>query len=197
MQKLLCSFLPLVAAGLIGNAAAQQATPTVRPVTQEKSQRKPADSSASVAQKPEGKHSRPEDRERVVAIAHELEAAPLDHGLEPDRAWAVQWVVAAPDVHVRICTTLLADLRRPRYKYRSEVVDQLLISSAAFLIEHPELGDGVPIQSVGGMEGVLKAYKAILKTDPQATAKPLDEYLEKQKQGKLAETVKDAVKDCH
>ncbi|MGC2696796.1 MAG: hypothetical protein WA738_13505 [Candidatus Angelobacter sp.] len=148
-------------------------------------------------QKPAEKHSTPEDRERLVAIAHKLEAAPLDQTLGPERDWAVQWLVAAPDLHVRVCSSLLADLRRPRYKYRAEMVNQLLISSAAFLIEHPELGDSIAVQSIGGMKGVLKAYQAILKTDPQAPVKSLDEFLQKQAQGKLAETVGVAVKDCH
>jgi hypothetical protein len=99
-------------------------------------------------------------------------------------------------VSVRICTALLADLRRPKYKYRSAISDQLLISSAAFVIEHPEQGQEITAQSVGGMEGVLKAYTAILKTEPQATARPLDDLLQKQKEGKLAETVQEMVKGC-
>jgi carboxypeptidase Q len=145
---------------------------------------------------PAGKHSSAEDRARLVAVARKLEAAPLDPALAPDRAWAVQWVVAAPDVHARICGALSADLRRPRYKYRTQMTDQLLISSAAFLIEHPEQGATLANQNVAGMEGVLKAYQAILKSDPQATAKSLDDLLQKQKEGKLDETVREIVKGC-
>jgi hypothetical protein len=145
---------------------------------------------------PVEKHSTPEDRSRLIAVARKLEAAPLDPALGPDRAWAVQWIVAAPDVHARICSGLLADLRRPKYKYRSELMNQLLISSAAFLIEHPERGANVVNQNVAGMEGVLKAYGAILKTDPQASAKSLDDFLQKQKEGKLDQTVREAVKGC-
>jgi hypothetical protein len=151
---------------------------------------------APVPQKPEEKHSTAEDRQRLVAIAHKLEAAPLDSAMGPDREWAAQWVLSAPDVHVRTCPTLLAELRRPRYKYRSELSSQLMISSAAFIIEHPEQGDSVAVQNAGGMAGVLKAYSAILKADPEAAQRSLDEYLRKQAEGKLAETVQDAVQDC-
>lgn len=147
-------------------------------------------------EKPAGKQPTPEDRQRLVAIAHKLEAAPLDPALAPEREWALKWTVAAPDVHVRICTNLLADLRRPRYKYRSEMSDQLLISSAAFLIEHPDQAENYRAQSIGGMEGVLKAYLAILKSDPQATAKSLDALLEKQREGKLADAIAEIVKSC-
>ena len=145
--------------------------------------------SPAVSEKTAEKHSTLEDRQRLVAIAHKLEAAPLDPALASERDWAVKWVIAAPDVHVRICTNLLADLRRPKYKYRSEISDQLLISSAAFLIEHPDQAENYQAQSVGGMEGVLKAYSAIIKAEPQATAKSLDALLEKQRQGRLADAV--------
>jgi hypothetical protein len=142
------------------------------------------------------KHSTPEDRQRLVAITHKLEAAPLDPALAPERGWAVGFVVAAADIHVRICPTLLADLRRPKYKYKSQMSEQLLISSAAFLIEHPDHADDNLAQSVSGMEGVLKAYSAILKADTQATAKSLDALLEKQRQGKLGDAVGEIVKGC-
>ena len=75
--------------------------------------------------------------------------------------------------------------------------EQLLISSAAFLIEHPEQADNYRAQSIGGMEGVLKAYAAILKAEPQATAKSLDALLQKQREGKLAEAVSEVVKGCN
>lgn len=142
------------------------------------------------------KHSTPEDRQRLVATAHKLEAAPLDPALAQDRSWAVNFAIAAPDIHVRICTSLLSDLRRPRYKYRSEISEQLLISSAAFLIEHPGQAENYRAQSISGMEGVLKAYSAIIKADPQATAKSLDALLEKQREGKLADAMWEIAKSC-
>jgi hypothetical protein len=154
------------------------------------------EASPAVPEKPAEKHSTPEDRQRLVAIAHKLEAAPLDPALAPERQWATNFVVAVPDVHVRTCTNLLSDLRRPKYKYRSEMSEQLLISSAAFLIEHPDQAENFRAQSVAGMEGVLKAYSAILKTEPQATAKSLDALLEKQREGKLADAVWDIAKSC-
>jgi hypothetical protein len=46
------------------------------------------------------------------------------------------------------------------------------------------------------MEGVLKAYSAIIKADPQATTKSLDALLEKQREGKLADAVWEIAKSC-
>lgn len=159
-------------------------------------QTNPTKPSSEQAQASGEKHTTPEDRQRLVAIAHKLEASPLDPTLAPERAWAVQWVVAAPDLHVRTCALLLADLRRPRYKYRAEIADQLLISSAVFLIEQHEEKGSVAAQSVSAMGAVLNTYKAILKTDPQATAKVLDDFVKKQADGKLADAVRDAVQGC-
>jgi hypothetical protein len=165
------------------------------PAAQEKPSAK-AESSSAAPEKPAEKHSTPEDRQRLVTIAHKLEAAPLDPALATEREWAVGFAVAAPDIHVRICPNLLADLRQPRYKYKSEIGEQLLISSAAFLIEHPDQAENSRAQSVGGMEGVLKAYASIIKAEPQATAKSLDALLEKQREGKLADAVWEIVKGC-
>jgi hypothetical protein len=179
-------------------SSSPQSKPQSSPAAaQEKPSGQATQTATAPPEKPVEKHSTLEDRQRLVTVAHKLEASPLDSTLAPEREWAVSWTVAAPDIHVRTCPALLADLRRPRYKYRSEMGAQLLISSAAFLIEHPDQPDSIAVQSVGGMEGVLKAYSAILKTDPQATAKPLDEFLQKQSNGKLAETVREMVKDCH
>jgi hypothetical protein len=127
----------------------------------------------------------------LVAIAHKLEATPLDPALAPERQWAVNFAIAAPDIHLRTCPALLDDLRRPKYKYRSEISEQFLISSAAFLIEHPDQADNNRAQSIGAIESVLKAYSVIIKADPQATAKSLDALLEKQREGTLADAVSD------
>jgi hypothetical protein len=141
----------------------------------------------------------PAERKRVVAIAHKLEVAPLNQALVPEREWAKQWVVENPDVRIRVCTQLLAGLRTPRYKYRTEITVQMMLSTAAFLIEHPAaLGDNVA-ENVGGLQGVLKAYAAIVKNnrDPDAHAKRLDDLLQKQKEGKLLDYARETMKNCH
>jgi hypothetical protein len=138
-----------------------------------------------------------EPRQRVVAIAHKLEATPLDQALFPEREWAKQWVIENPDVRIRMCMQLLPDLRRPRYKFRLEILDQMMLSSAAFLIEHPDkVGDHLA-ENVGGVQGVLKAYAAIVKSNPDARVQALDDLLEKQSRGQLVEFARENIKACH
>jgi hypothetical protein len=141
----------------------------------------------------------PEERKRLVTIARKLEAAPLDQSLFKEREWAKQWVVENPDVRIRMCMQLLAGLKSPRYKYRTEITIQMMLSTAAFLIEHPAaVGDNLA-ENVGGLEGVLKAYAAILKSDPEpdAHAKRLDDLLQTQKEGKLLDYARETIKYCH
>jgi len=138
-----------------------------------------------------------EDRQRVAAIAHKLEAAPLDHTLFPERDWAKQWVLENPEVRIRMCMQMMAGLRRPRHKFWTELTDQLMLSSATFLIEHPDQTADHLAESIAGMQGVLKAYAAILKTNPDARAASLDDLLQKQSRGTLADWVRETVGDCH
>ncbi|HMF89015.1 MAG TPA: hypothetical protein VKL40_00115 [Candidatus Angelobacter sp.] len=138
-----------------------------------------------------------EERQRVIAVTHKLEVTPLDPTLAQERDWARQWLVDVPDIRILTCTGLLAELRRPRYKFRPELWTQLRLASAAFLIEHPDQAGDRHAESLAGMQSVLKAYSAIIKTDPDAHSAFLDDLLVKQNQGKLADFVREATKPCH
>ncbi|MBZ5564805.1 MAG: hypothetical protein LAP13_20590 [Acidobacteriia bacterium] len=136
------------------------------------------------------------EREHAVAIAHKLEEAPLDKSLRPDREWALLWLIQVPDVHVTLCLAVLGDFMKSKYKYSPEVTAQLTLSTAAFVIEHPEKVSDVIEQYAAGVEGVLKAYKAILRDKPQAKSKALEDLLEKQSRGELAEFIRESSKGC-
>ena len=131
-----------------------------------------------------------------MQIAHKLESNPLDEILRQDREWAMLWLIQVPDVHVKLCTDLLGDFMKSKYKYSSEIVTPLALSSAAFVIEHPESGDDSLAQYVGGTDGVLKAYTAILQLKPKAKSKALDDLVQAQSEGKLADQVRAASTGC-
>jgi hypothetical protein len=141
--------------------------------------------------------STPEERQRVIDITHKLEASPLDQTLVKERDWAQQLLLEIPDVHLRTCTTLLRDIRRPRYKFRTELWAQVRLAGAAYLIQHPDHADDYVGEHLAGMQSALKAYSAIVKTNPDARSKPLDDLLEKQNEGKLPDVVKDLISVCH
>lgn len=140
--------------------------------------------------------STPEERARAVQIAHKLESNPLDESLRSDREWAILWLIQVPDIHVSLCTNVLGDFMKSRYKYSSELLTQLTLSSAAFLIEHPESANDSVAQYTGGTEGVLKAYHSILQQKPKATSRALDNLVQAQSDGKLADRIRESSKGC-
>jgi hypothetical protein len=138
------------------------------------------------------------ERQRFVALTHKLEQAPLDKNLYDDKRWAKQWLEDIPDINVTICAPVLfgTDFLQEQYKYTPQLSYQATFGSAVYLIEHPEKKGDTTAQYIAGTESALKAYSAIVKSDPAAKSKALDDLLDKQKQGKLADFVRDASKGC-
>lgn len=145
-------------------------------------------SAIALAQAP----STPEERARLVAIAHKLQDNPLDTSLQSDREWAIKWLTTVPDITVEMCPPVLGDYHK--YKYSTEITAQLMLSQAAFLVENPDKSKDVSSQYVAGAEGALKAYSSLLQQSPGAKSKALDELAQTQSQGKLKEFVEDAAK---
>jgi hypothetical protein len=139
-----------------------------------------------------------QERQRFVSLTHKLETSPLDKSLYEEKAWAKQWLEDVPDVNVTICAPLLfgAEYVAEQNKYMPQLSYQATFGSAAYIIEHPDKKGDTDAQYVAGVESALKAYSSILKSQPDADSKALDQLLDKQKQGKLANFVRDASKGC-
>src|SRR5205807_8421707 len=135
-----------------------------------------------------------EERERFVKIARQLEQAPLDKNLYPEREWALQWLIEVPDVHVDVCTAPLGNFMIEKYKYASVIEGQLAFSIGAFVIKHLDKPANDVASLAAGVEGALHAYKSILQSDPDAKSNALDKLLMKQREGKLADFVREASK---
>ena len=151
---------------------------------------------AASAQSFERSPSSAKDRQRVVTIAHKMEEKPLDNGQQSDREWALKWVIDVPDIHVDLCPEVLGDFTASEYKYRTLITVQLTLSSAAFLIQHPDKNEDQVAEFTAGVEGVLRAYKSILHSHPRERSPDLDDLMNKQKSGQLADFIKDAAETC-
>jgi hypothetical protein len=79
-----------------------------------------------------------------------------------------------------------------KYAYAHTITRQYMLASGAFQIENPDKAADTKATNLAAVESVLKTYQAILKQKPDAKAKPLDDLLKKQSQGKL----KDSLKQC-
>src|ERR1043166_3894352 len=143
-----------------------------------------------------------QERQRFLALTRKLEETPLDKNLYEEKKWAKQWLEDIPDINVNICapvlfgTDFLKEQAGEPYKYTPQLSYQATFGEAAYIIEHPDKKGDTTAQYLAGVESALKAYSAITKNEPAAKSKALDDLLEKQKQGKLADFVRDASKEC-
>ncbi len=140
--------------------------------------------------------STPEERKRFVEITKKLEQDPLNEDLRSDRDWALKWLEDVPDVTVNMCTPVLGNLGESRYRYAPQVGAQFGLAMAAFIIEHPNQANDLNAQYMAGVEGALRAYKAILKTQPMAVSAQLEALINLQDQGKLEKYVRERAKEC-
>lgn len=140
--------------------------------------------------------SSPEDRQRFVSIVHNLESAPLNPRLQGDRAWAMQWLSAAPDVTVSACLEPLGGLSDKNYAHSSEIVVQYMFAIAVFILENPGKSQDPDAQQLAGVEGALRAYQSILTTKPDDKSSALDKLLARQGRGDLPGFVQKAYRSC-
>jgi hypothetical protein len=155
-----------------------------------------AKAQAQDQEQPKRAPSTPEERKRFVTIVHKMEQTPLDPALTPDIEWALKWLQDIPDINVSICPLPLGSLVDENYPYRSRISVQFTLAMGAYLIENPQKAADTVAQYVAGVESAVKAYKAILKSKPQAKSRAMDELVAKEAEGQLPDYVRDVSKDC-
>ena len=126
-----------------------------------------------------------EERTRAVKVAHELEEDPLAKDAKDNRDWVIQWIVGIPDITVNVCFDYFGKVPNPARGHSKEIVRQMIISSAAFMIEHPDKAKDEQAVATAGLLGSLKAYQEILKGDPDARWPYVDKIIQMRDQGKL------------
>lgn len=141
------------------------------------------------------KPSTPEERAQAVRITRALEADPLNKDAKKAKEWLLYWLIQAPDISVTICTDYLSPLyakdKNREKNYAAEIATQMMFSSAAFIIEHPEQAKDDIAVNKAGLEGSLKAYEAIVKAKPSVKWPFLDELIERREKGTLEEYVRE------
>ena len=152
----------------------------------------------SAQNEPKRAPSTAQERQRFLTLTRKLEQTPLDKSLYEEKKWAKKWLEDIPDINVNICAPVLfgLDFLHEQNKYTPQLSYQATFGQAAYIIEHPDKKNDSTAQFIAGTESALKAYSAIVKTEPAAKSKALDDLLEKQKQGKLADFVHESSKEC-
>jgi hypothetical protein len=137
-----------------------------------------------------------EERARAVKVAHELENEPLAKDAKDNRDWVIQWIVDIPDITVTVCDDYFGTLSKPVRGHVREIVNQMVISSAAYMIEHPDKLKDEQAIATAGLLGSLKTYEAILKQEPDARWPYIDKIVMMRDQGKLDDFVSDTRRKC-
>jgi hypothetical protein len=142
------------------------------------------------------KPSTPEQLKRAVEMATFLETNPLAKEAKDVRGTLLFFLIQAPDITVVLCTNVLGESKRFKGDYEAEIVSQLTFSQAKFMIENPDKVQDAEAVQLAGVEGVLRTWQAIKTAKPKAKFPLMDELLQKQQAGTLAEHVKEGMKVC-
>jgi hypothetical protein len=134
--------------------------------------------------------STPEERMQWVEVTHKLESSPLDDSVNKQGEAAFKRLSDVHDVHVLLCPALLTEFNGMKYAYAHAITRQYMLASGAFQIENPDKATDAKATALAAVESVLKTYQAILQQKPGAKAKPLDDLLKKQSQGKIQDSLK-------
>src|SRR5260370_629036 len=121
-----------------------------------------------------------EERKRAVEITTLLENDPFNKDAKTLTSELVFFLVQVPDIHVHLCSDVLGDYKKIKGEYSPIIVSQLTFSQGRFVIEHPEQADDRYLESLAGVEGVLRTYQNINRPKPKATIAGLDHLLPKQ-----------------
>jgi hypothetical protein len=140
--------------------------------------------------------STPEERKRAVEMATFLEKNPLAKEAKEYRGALLYFLAEVPDITVKLCTNVLGESKRIKGDYDSELVGQLAYSQARFIIENPDKAQDDAAVYLAGVEGVFRTWQAIKSAKPKAKFKLMDELLEKQQAGTLADYVKAEMSGC-
>lgn len=136
-----------------------------------------------------------EERAKLLDLTRKLETDPLNPEAEDWRVWLAQWIDEVPDVVVPVCPGLLPQLVNTKRNYAHELAMQVVYSSAAFIVEHPEQQVDQQAVFVAGVEGALKSYEAILKARPRARWYFLDNLVNMRNKGELREYLRKQISD--
>jgi hypothetical protein len=134
--------------------------------------------------------STPEERKQALEYIQHFQADPLNPNLKPEIQWVVKWVIEIPDVHVDLCT-ILDRLPKAEKQDSQALFTALVFAQTAFVLQNPDRQSDRLAQYQAGVEGVLRVYELLLKTNPKDRQSYLDDLVQRHEAGTLAQFVKD------
>lgn len=135
-----------------------------------------------------------EERSLAVKLARLLESEPFHKEAKKGREWFTLWLIKVPDISIEVCMGYMEPVVKDKKNFSSEIFTQMMFSSAAFIIEHPDQAKDSVAVNLAGLEGALKTYESILKEKPKAKWDHLDGLIAKREKGELRAFVEEVIK---
>jgi hypothetical protein len=143
----------------------------------------------AVAQAQDAAPSTAEERKQITELSKKLEQNPVDRSLTKDTRRLFQRIIDVPDITVTLCNAVMPWLRDD-YKYGPELSMTYTLGAAAYVIDNPAADPGT--SSWVGLESALRGYQNIVKKDPKAKSRTMEQALDQRDMGTLEPRVKDA-----
>jgi hypothetical protein len=155
----------------------------------------PGDADAKAKKEAKRRPSTPEERTAGAKAARQLELDPLGPGADA-RHEAAMVVLNAPDIQVPVCANVLASFVDEKTAHHDVLLQQMLFSTMAFMVEQPARASDVQADFLAGILGALKAYAKVRESDPAARSPFLERMLDLQKRGELEAFYKKETTPC-
>jgi hypothetical protein len=153
----------------------------------------------TMAVAPQVEASKPEERDRAVALTRFLEANPFDETAPGARERLTELMSLVPDLKVNLCGELIPEMYNKRTKMvfgHKEIFAQLGFGALAAVLRHPEISTDRYAQDLAGLESALNVYESVLLKDPTAVRPYLDDLIAMRKAGTLADEIKKRTDNC-
>jgi hypothetical protein len=135
--------------------------------------------------------STPEERKQALEYIHDFQSDPLNSKVIQEREWVLRWVIEVPDVHVHVCADLLNQLPKGNKKDSSTILIAEMFAQTAFQLQNPDKQDDRLAEHQAGVEGALRVYEVLIKSNPKDRQPFLDDLIQRRDAGTLAQWVKE------
>ncbi|MGE8234189.1 MAG: hypothetical protein ACN6OR_12420, partial [Stenotrophomonas sp.] len=108
------------------------------------------------------------DSSQVVGLTALLEAQPHHPEATSIRALLLEWEDGTEDAVDYVCPDVLTPVPAAGIANSQELLAQFIFGSAAFQVANPSQKGALQPSQLAGMRSMLKAYRALLATDPAA-----------------------------
>jgi hypothetical protein len=134
--------------------------------------------------------STPEERKQALDYIQHFMADPLNPALKSEIKWLLEWTAEVPDVRVSLCS-ILDKLPNADKKDSQALFTAMVLAQIAFAIQNPDKQNDDLVQYQAGVEGVLRIYELLLKSNPKDRQPYLDDLIQRRDAGTLPQWVKE------